>query len=275
MNKKSNRFAAVLSVFGILFFAFASANAQLFIEDNRPFDFSDKYYEENGIWPSTLIDRRNGADGLSVFDVNYDTRFSNVRITATRAAYTETGAIVFWNHYAGAVEESFMDNAAGGGNLQQAFINPIYIFPSSTVRGSDRQAAMIEMTDSYFPKNPLGISAMVIVEFTPRIFTAQGRKTLQILSERNGLSLDGTPIIRTKDELNSLHNQGLVALMKAGLEPPSMTPFVVGKILDETKPGIIAGDAFLMYVSQDGKPIDAEAHILSKFECLQRGEVCF
>ena len=36
-------------------------------EDNRPFDFSDKFYEENGVNPALIVNRRNGDDKLFSF----------------------------------------------------------------------------------------------------------------------------------------------------------------------------------------------------------------
>ena len=76
--------------FCFLFIAVTSSHSQKFAQDFRPFDFSDKYYYVNGVLTDTLIGRKNGADGESVFDWTYDRRYSNVRITATLPAYDFT-----------------------------------------------------------------------------------------------------------------------------------------------------------------------------------------
>lgn len=41
--------------------------------------------------------------------------------------------------------------------------------------------------------------------------TADGRRTLADLQNRNGLALDGTPIIKNLSELNNLFSKGLAA----------------------------------------------------------------
>jgi hypothetical protein len=136
-------------------------------EELRPFDFSDKYYEENGIYAFTLIDRKNGADGQSVFEATNDPRFTNVRIIATLPAYSADGASLYWNYYGGVTKDSF----ASGDAVDNAYANPMYVFPSSTIKGTDRQAALIHMSDSYWEKNPLGLAAVYLVEYTDMIHT--------------------------------------------------------------------------------------------------------
>ena len=275
MKTKTNLTVVAFSLVVFLSMAVASLSAQTFAEELRPFDFSDRFYEENGIIASTLIDRKNGADGESVIDTIYDPRFRNVRITATLPAYTSDGAVVFWNHYADASRESFAPTMAGGVAVDLAYSHPMYVFPSTTMRNSERQAAMIKMGESYFDKNLIGMAAVFLVEYTDRIFTKSGRAALQLLAARNGLSLDGTPIIKTAKELESLSTDGLVTIRLAGPDNSDRSGFAVAKVLQNTELGAIAPDAFLIYVKEpDGKPLAAEAGILALFECLQSGGMC-
>lgn len=68
------------------------------------------------------------------------------------------------------------------------------------------------MRNGYFSNNPLGLWTHVWVSYTPRAFnTSEGRKTLEDLRKRNGLALDGTPIIKTLSELDELFSKGLAA----------------------------------------------------------------
>jgi len=273
MQKNLVNLAAALSLFIMMLFGSVTSHAQ-FAEELRPFDFTDKTYEENGIFGPTLVDRKNGADNQSVIDQGPDTRFRNVRITATLPAYTGEGETIFWNYYGGASKESFTNTIEGDIAIDLAYHFPMYVFPSGTVKNSDRQAAMIRIGPSYFEKNMIGIAAVFLVEYTEAAFTKMGQFYLQQLSKRNGLSLDGTPIIRTAKEVEDLQTRGLVTVSEGG-QTSDGTQFAVAKVLRSPELGAIAPDAFLIYVKeQDGDPLAAEAHFLSKFQCYQVTELC-
>lgn len=73
------------------------------------------------------------------------------------------------------------------------------------------------MRHGYFSNNPLGLWVHVFVSYTDKAFnTPEGREALAELADRNGLALDGTPIIATLSELEDL--TGFV------LNPASATP---------------------------------------------------
>ena len=280
MKKSSVSIAVVFSFFAFLAFGVATpSQAQIgqvepLAEEVRPFDFTDEYYKENGIDASRLVDRRNGMDGRSVFDQTNDARFRDVRITATMPGYADDGRAIFWNYYAGASKESFSD-LAGGDAMALAYAHPMYVFPSSMLRNTDRQSALIRMGDSYFDKNRIGISAVFLVDFTIRTTTRAGHMALKELESRNGRSLDGTPIIRTLAELESLSAQGLVTIRQASPQNSERPSFAVSKVLQYPDRGAIAPDAFLVYIKEaDGKPLDSEAHFLSIFECNQGTRAC-
>ncbi|PYS99311.1 MAG: hypothetical protein DMF63_11855 [Acidobacteria bacterium] len=263
MKKLSINLTLVLS---LLLFGFTVSDAQL-ADEIRPFDFSNDFYKSNGIIAGTLIDRRNGEDKKSVFDTPTDpVTYTNVRILETMPGYSADGSAIYWNLYAFATLDSFITNAAGYRAYEIAKTYPVYVFPSSFVRDSYRQSALIATDSSYFQNNPLGIGVLVNVEFNPRI-SRSGQKTLNILAQRNGTSAEGTPIIRTLTELRSLADEGLVIM-----QTDDRTPVVVAKIIQFPERGGITPDAYLTYVTQpDGKPLAAEEHFVTKFECLQDG----
>jgi hypothetical protein len=264
MQSRSIKLA--ISLFSILVFGFTAVNAQL-SDELRPFDFSNDYYKTNGVIAETLTNRKNGADGQSVFDFATDSsRFTNIRITATLPAYAADGSSIYWNYYGTASKESFTPDAAGKTAVKMANTYPVYVFPSAVIRASDRQAALIPVDSSYFQTNPIGIAEVVAVEFNDGI-SKSGRKTLNMLIERNGKSIDGTPIIRTMTELNGLSAEGLVTL-----RVDENRPFAVAKVIQYPERGGITPDAFLLFVKQaDGKPLDAEQHFITRFECLKNG----
>lgn len=272
MKKNSNRLSALLS---LLLLAAAASYGQILAEELRPFDFNDKNYYQNGVLAEFLIGRKNGADNESVIDFTDGPQYSNVRITATFPAYDEDGNTIFWNYYAGLPKYGFTEDSNGTRAIEIAFATPLYVFPSATVKNSDRQAAMIRTKDTYFEKNQIGISAVFFVEYSELSYTKAGRAALEALAKQNGLSVDGTPIIKTEEELYALRKEGLVTVTQPSLDEPYFTPFAIAKVIQVPAGGITA-DAFLIYVKgSDGKPLPSEADIVSKFECYRAGGVCF
>lgn len=253
----------------------ALSYGQRLAEDLRPFDFNDKYYHSNGVISEMLIGRKNGADGESVFDFTNDRRFSSVRITATHPAYDADGTSIFWNYYAGVSKDSFTLDDYGQKAVSLAFAYPLYVFPSTSVKASDRQAALIRTGDRYFEENQLGVAAVIFVEYTELINTTKGQIAMTTLRKRNGSSLDGTPIIRTVKELDLLREQGFVELTQPSQDEPYRTPFAISKVIRFPEQGGITPDAFLKYVKQvDGSPLDAESHFVLMFECHKGSEKC-
>jgi hypothetical protein len=267
MLRKSFRLTLSVSIFSILLLGLTSADAQQFAEERRPFDFTNDFYKTNGIATDTLVDRKNGADRRSVFDAPEDSSaFTNVRITETLPAYAADGSAVYWNYYATASNESFIPNDSGAAAIKAAKSYPLYIFPSTFVRATDRQAPLIPVDSFYFQINPIGIAQVIIVEYNTNI-SRSGQKVLNMLAERNGTSIDGTPIIRTSAELGSLISDGLVTL-----RGNDGAPFAVAKVIQYPDPGGITSDAYLVYVKQaDGQPLAGERHFVTQFECLKNG----
>lgn len=235
---------------------------EAFAAEKRPFDYSDKYYEINGVNPALIINRRNGADGYSVFDYIRDERFRNVRVTATSTAYDHNGRVLFWNNYGELFYESFLNKQAA----ETALSFPIYTFPSAAVKNSERQSVVIDLGDFNPAKNPLGLGVLVEVEFTDRIYTVKGRQYLTELAKRNGESLDGTPIIRTVDEIQDMTRSNLITQRIKGINDDGQPPFVIAHVIQDPTNGAIAPDAFLM----DFKQLQSETFFASEFECLKK-----
>jgi hypothetical protein len=278
-NAKFALLCAIILTCGISIFGQKSLGAAAtyspLAEEIRPFDFNSRYYYDNGIEPSLIVNRRSGNDGLSVFDTTDDQRFRGVRITGVFPAYNQNGALIYWNLYGELYKHSFRSDRTGGDALAIAEYFPMYIFPSDFVRDRQRQANVIDLKDSYFEKNPLGLSVQVEVRFTVRTNSEDGQKELAVLAEKNGLSLDGTPIIRTVEEIQYLTRQGLVTQIVKGLDNPSVTSYVVGKVIEKPDAGAIAPDAFLVTTQRaDGERFHADAAFIRQFNCLKDSTNC-
>ncbi|MGC2234635.1 MAG: hypothetical protein WA584_00555 [Pyrinomonadaceae bacterium] len=245
-------------------------------EEKRPFDFSDKFYSINGVEPSLIFNRRTGADNLSVFDKIDDEAHRTIRITATMPAYNYDGEILYWNLYGELFPKSFIQSAAGRQAMKIADRFPIFVFPSETQRGTNRQSSIIETRNGYFKENPLGLGVLIEVRFTSPLINTADEEILKEMANRNGVSLDGTPIIKTIEEINLLISNGLATQKVKGLETQTKEPsYAIAKVIENPNEGAITPDAFLIYLKQqDGAPLKSESFFINKFTCLQSSRVC-
>jgi hypothetical protein len=247
---------------------------------SQPFEFTDQYYFQNGVNPNLAVNRRTGTDGLSVFDTPPDPIFRNIRVKITLPAYDHSGNFFYWYLLGEIFENGFTPDAAGARAREIANRNRIFVFPSRSggpvQLGNNRQADIVDLRNGYFSNDPLGLWIIVFVNYTPLAETKAGREILRRFAERNGLSLDGTPIIRNLSDLDDLTRQGLVTQrtrVPNGSEGPrySLCP-----VLKDPRDGAIRPDAFLATVRQpNGEPLPAERAFLDHFNCLQNtGDWC-
>ena len=172
------------------------------------FDFSDAYYTSNGVRVDALVGRRSGTDGLSVVDKSPDRNHRDVRVTFTLPGYDPSGNPLFFTVLADLAPSPFTANAAGRKAQQIAEASPVYVFPTrdgdQTGVGNSRQADLVDTSHGYFSNDPLGLWVHVFVSYTDKAFnTPAGKKALADLAKRNGLALDGTPIIKTLSDLET------------------------------------------------------------------------
>lgn len=244
---------------------FSQKSSESYAEELRPFDFSDRFYYENGVEPAFIVNRRDGTDKHSVYDTINDPRFRNVRIRSVFPAYNQEGKVIYWNHYGEVFKDRFRLDEVGRQSLERAQLHPLYIFPSTNRETEFRQAHLINLRDSYFEKNFLGLSVQVLVEFTDRINTADGREAMRLLAKRNGISGDGTPIIKTVLEIEELTQKNLVTQKIKGLDNPAEPSYAIAKAMQNPQRGAIAPDAVLL----NNLGLKAEQNFVQQFECLQ------
>jgi hypothetical protein len=149
-----------------------------------------------------------------------------------------------------------------------------YVFPprdqpNPVSLGALRQSVMLDMRNGYFSNNPLGLWLHVWINYTDRAFnTAAGRRSLSELAARNGLSLDGTPIIRTLSELDNLFSKGLIAKRLRAWDGSEGAMYGICPVIKDPTDGGIAPDAFLAFTRKpDGTPL--EPAFVKHFNSLQ------
>jgi hypothetical protein len=231
--------------------------------EDRLYDFTDAYYQQNGIDPTRIEGRRNGADNLSVFDTPFFSYQRNVRALLTLPAYDASSGQHFFTVMGGFNASAFTNNRAGirAQTIAESYIE--YIFPTRDGNpiglGNSRQSGILDMRNGYFSNDPLGLWLHVWVSYTDRAFnTREGQKVLGQLARKNGLALDGTPIIKSLSDLDSLVSKGFAqkrTVARDGSE--GAVPYAICPVIKDPKDGGIALDTFLAITRKaDGTPVE-------------------
>ncbi len=263
-----------------------------FAEDTAiyPHDFNDEYYAKNGVYAPSIIKRCDGTDFLSVFGFSSDPTHRNVRILATLPAYNENGEIRFWSPLGELDVTGFTDDSTGTEAREMAALYPVFVFPASSKEApalfrNIRQAALIDDSYSgyYLKGNPLGLRTIFLVNFTEKAFdTEEGVLMMSYLGKKNGLSVNGTPILKFRNEIEELYKMELItmekrgfaevpALSSASILPPPVGRYLIAPVINiYAAKGVIAPDAFLLMPTYDGKPLADEMMFVNEFGCLQK-----
>ena len=241
-------------------------------EQDRPYDFTDAYYRQNGVNPAAITARRQPVPPLATVDAPFFASQTNVRATLTLSAYGDSGSPQYFTVLGELSGPSFTNDAAGRRAKQVADAAPEYIFPR---RGTDplglgafRQSSVLDMRNGYYSNNPLGLWVHTFVSYTNAAFnTADGRKALNDLARKNGLDLDGTPIIATVGDIENLFKKGYITKLTRAQDAEGR--YAICPVIKDPTQGGIAPDAFLFYpAAADGTPV--EPFFLRNFLSLQQ-----
>jgi len=261
-------------IFMLAMLVSASTVARAGIMD-RLFDFTDAYYTQNGVDVTRIFGRRQvTGNGNSVFDTPNFAYQRNVRASRLNPAYSDNGTPTFWAVMGDLNAQSFLNNAAGRNAKIIADRYKLYVFPTRTGNpiglGNNRQADIVDLSGGYFSNDPLGLWLHVWVSYTEAAFnTAEGRRTLADLQSRNGLALDGTPIIKNLSELNNLFSKGLAAKRFRNPDGSEGPMYGICPVIRDPRNGGIAPIDTLAYVRKpDNSPL--EPFIVNQFLSLQQ-----
>lgn len=238
---------------------------------NRIYDFTDNYYLQNGIDPAGIDGRREAVLPLATEDLPFFSYQRNVRMLLTLPAYDHSGHAYYFTVLGGLKANAFTNNAAGRRAHQIADTSAEYLFPK---RGTDpvglgalRQSVVLDMRNGYFSNNKLGLWIHTWVSYTDRALnTAEGRRALNDLAARNGRDLDGTPIIKTTSDIDSLFSRGFITKTLRPAGDPLR--YAICPVNQVPRRGGIAPDQFLAYTTNlDGSPL--EPYLAQNFESLR------
>ncbi len=246
----------------------------------NPHDFTDDYYELNGIIGKAILDRRTGSDGLSIFSKSSNPFHTDVRVIATLPAYDQNGDMLFWYPLGEIDDSAFTADKLGVEARQLAKLFPVYVFPSAKTEDPRmltgmRHAALMDNTWAFLTGqelNPLGFREIFLVRFTEKAFTKEGAEVMAYMAKKNGTGSDDTPIIRGMDDLRMMAKLELINT--AAFRGEENRYAIAPMIFDPTN-GVIAKDAYLLFVTKDGKPLPTESMFAAQFACLQKaGTLC-
>ena len=213
-----------------------------------PFDFSDSFYRANGIVPEKIGERAGNADRNPLhwtFDnSNLDPKRRNVRILETTGGWNNSGNLIYYSIMGTLMPDSFERDANGNlttagrkamdiANNSRAFLFPKTnhgaggTFVKSPAPPNRRQDNVFDTRNGYFSNNPLGNWILAFVVYTPKAFTAEGRKRLDPIAAENGRDLDGTPILTSASDIDSLKADGIVKIVNRNTDGSEGFPWVV------------------------------------------------
>ena len=238
--------------------------------EDRLYDFTDAYYTQNGINPA-LISGRMQPGPIAVTDTPIFFYQRDVRALLTLPNYDQSGNIFYFTVLGGFAENAFTVNSAGATARQIADSRIEYVFPQSGTDpvglGALRQSVLLDMRNGYFGKDPLGLWTHVWVSYTQKALrTKAGKKALNDIAKQNGRDLDGTPIIASTSDIDSLSKKGYITLTTRALSDP--LHYSICPVIKDPTDGGIAPDQFLaITLKPDGTPLEPE--FLSNFESLR------
>lgn len=246
-----------------------------------PFDFSDEFYVENGLDPENFDFRVSPEDVNATFTTSPDASHNNTRILETLGGYDSSGQLLYYSAPpAGFSGQAFLPNQAGLEARQIANQFRVFIFPkrdgdpTSMSVANRRQETLFDTTSGYFTIDPLGLWRLVFPRYADDALYPQWDPKLEELAARNGLDLDGTPVIKRLSEVLELESLGLLDLNQRPGSGAGGSPWVVCPLMHDPRAGSIAPDAFLSYCVDDlGNPVYPD--MVANFTCLQlTGDFC-
>ena len=297
-NKNSQLTLRLIFAFGLLVLLVGltfntTGNVTVLADGNdlgtSPFDFTDAVYRAHGILPENIVlrvgDASRGGDFV-VDNTNTDANRTNIRTIETTPGTTGSSGLTYANIFGVLNSTSF--ERGSNGNLtvrgQQAFDTAerfrVFIFPKAS-NGSildpflpnKRQDNLFDTRDGYFSNDPLGLWVAVWVVYTPKAFTAAGKKELDPIAANNGRDLDGTAILTSPSQIDNLAAKGFIELRTRPVNDPVFR-WVICPIPEDPRNGFIRPDAFIRDVTRaDGTSIFPA--LRKNFNCLQQtGDWC-
>ncbi len=229
---------AVVAVFSLIASTTEGGNS-----NPPPYDFSDLFYAENGIEPTSLRERACNPDrdpSHAVIDPpspDPATR-NSCRILQTTGGFDASGNLIYYSIMAPVFPEDFTNNEAGLRAREIANSFRAFLFPRdpdhdgvvqlSPAVSNRRQDNVFDTRNGYFSNNPLGLWILAFVVYTDKALnTPEGQAELAKIAATNGTDLDGTPILDNASQIDDLAQKGFVKILNRAQDGSQGFPWVI------------------------------------------------
>src|SRR5262249_54314746 len=250
--KNRHQRGAILAGVGLLLLFLAVGSLRTMADDRpttnpAPFDFNDQHYLNNGINPATILQRvgtpTNNAKNWTICQAgdpapcpNVDPDRNQTRILQTTGGFAFDGGLLYYTITGFVMPNTFTNDKAGQdalgiANRRMAFILPIrhadgtYIL--SPALANRRQDNIFDTSSDYLGDDPLGLWILEFVELTDFGLSPAGQAILAPFAQQHGVGTDGTPVVETLDEINSLVERGVFKLVTRNLDGSQGFPWVI------------------------------------------------
>lgn len=238
------------------------------------YDFTDAYYVAHGVDPTKVAGRPTGTSAGSAVGPSPDGDHRDVRITALNGMHDDGGKANFFGVLGTLNAGAFTNDAAGRAARQVADKYVAYIFPKAGSNplspASKREDEVIPLNNGYFSNDPLNLGREAFVNYVPGSMNAgAGKKLRDDLIKRNGVDADGTPFLRTTNDIQDAQKAGIVTVTLRADDGSQGAPWFICATFKDASRGAITRDTTLTYVhNADGTTQAGEQDIKNLFDQL-------
>lgn len=201
------------------------------------YDFSDGFYKKNGINPDKIVDRLVGQEEDPRRSIPYASPlpdFADVRIQEITGGFNHLGSLLYYTVPGKINPDTFTNDAAGKKAIPIANEFRAFLFPKkdgdplSPAAPNRRQDNLFDTRNQYFRRNPLGLWHATFVSYTDKADKdSYCQKALEELKEKNGVDLDGTPVLKTLKEIDHLVHLGCAELRHRASDGSQGFPWII------------------------------------------------
>ncbi|MDB5318475.1 MAG: hypothetical protein JWN40_106, partial [Phycisphaerales bacterium] len=223
--------------------------------------------------------RPNGTGTSVTTTAAPDADHRAIRITGLNGMHDDGGKANFFGVLGTLQANAFTSDAAGQKARQIADKYVAYIFPKAGSNplspASKREDELIPLNNGYFSNDPTNIWREAFVNYVPGSMDAGAGKALAAnLIQRNGVDADGTPFLRTIDDVKNAAAAGIVTITLRADDGSQGAPWFICAVFKDFTHGAITPDTTVTFVhNADGTIPAGERDIKDMFDQAAAGVI--